>query len=587
MATKSNKNKPLRRSKQNYIFTYYQSIKDGSVTVGKWVLLVYEYIVKGLEEKTFFYDPKKADHVIHWIESHCFHTEGRLAPNPLKLELWQKALLSLIFAIVDEKGLRQFREIFLVMARKNGKSLLASSIARYIWVNEGYGTKVFNIAPKLDQADIVYQNIWTMTTLDPEWKAKKELTLARDPHGRRINEDDETMEKHRQTDLFIPANNSTVKKIAFSAKKSDGFNPSICICDEVASWDAAQGLKQYEVMKSGMGSRDEPIMLSISTSGYINDGIYDELLKRSTRFLLGESKEKKLLPVIYQIDDIEKWNDINELQKSNPNLGVSVSVDYLIEEIAIAEQSLSKKAEFLTKYANVKQSSSLAWLDSQTVLKCVCEPLSLDDFRDSYAVMGIDLSRTTDLTCAVCLIERDGIIYTFARFYMPREKVDEMTAREGIPYRTYIQRGFLYESGDNFIDYHDVFNWFRELIENYRIYPLKVGYDRYSSQYLIQDMNEYGAQTDDVFQGTNLTPVIRSAEGLMKDGKIKIGDNDLLKIHFLNSALKMDAETERVKLIKIEQRSHIDGMAAFLDALCMREKYHDEIGIQLKNERSN
>ena len=115
---------------------------------------------------------------------------------------------------------------------------------------------------------------------------------------------------------------------------------------------------------------DNPsILLSCSTSGYINDSIYDELIKRATRFLMGDSKETKLAPFLYMIDDIGKWNDINELRKSNPNLGVSVSVDFLLEEIAIAEGSLSKKAEFITKYANLKQNSSMAWLSAQTIEK--------------------------------------------------------------------------------------------------------------------------------------------------------------------------------------------------------------------------
>ena len=582
--TKTKKTKPAPKSKENYIFTYYQQIKDGTITVNRYVLMVYEYIVKGLEAKTFYFDQKKADHVITWIEKHCFHTEGKLAPGPFVLELWQKALLSLIFGIVDDKGLRQFREVFLVMARKNGKSLLASAMARYMWINEGYGTKIFNIAPKLDQADIIYQNIWTMTTLDQEWQQKKEATQVRDAHKRRINGDDETLERHRMSDLIYPVNNAIVKKIAFSAKKSDGFNPSICICDEVASWDAAQGLKQYEVMKSGMGAREEPIMLSISTAGYINDGIYDELLKRSTRFLLGESKEKRLLPVIYQIDDVEKWNDINELRKSNPNLGVSVSVDYLLDEINIAEDSLSRKAEFMTKMCNIKQNSSVAWLSSQTIQKCICEPLHLENYRECYGVLGIDLSRTIDLSAAVLLIQKDGIINAFARFYMPREKVEEATARDGLPYRAYIQRGILYESGDNFIDYHDVVDWVKELVQMH-IYPLMIGYDRYSAQYMVQELQAGGCRCDDVFQGENLTSTIREFEGLAKDGKIKIGDNDLLKIHFLNSALKMNAETERVKLIKIDQRAHIDGMAAMLDAMCVRQKWWDEIGSRLTNER--
>ena len=572
-------------SSDNYILAYYQQIKDGSVVVGKYVEQVYSFLVKGLEQKEFFFDQKKALNCIEWIEEHCRHTEGRLATQPFRLELWQKALLSAMYGIVDEKGFRQFRECLLVVGRKNGKSLFASAVARYTWENEGFGTRVYNVAPKLEQADLVYDNIWVMTTLDPEWQEKKKLAEERDAHKRKVNEDDGTMPRHRQSDLYIPAYNSTCKKIAFSAKKSDGFNPSLCICDEIAAWDSAQGLKQYEAMKSGMGAREEPMLLSISTANYINDGIYDELMLRSTRFLNGESKEKRLLPVIYMIDDPTKWNDINELRKSNPNMNVSVSVDYLLEEIAIAEGSLSKKAEFLTKYCNIKQNSSVAWLDTQTIEKCCGQELHIEDFENCYAVMGIDLSRTTDLTAAVLLIEKNGEIYTFARFYLPANKIEEATQRDGVPYQMYVQRGFLYPSGDNFIDYKDVFEWARELIEKHRIYILQVGYDRYSSQYLIGDMKDYGFHVDDVFQGENLTPVIRESEGLMKDGKIDIGNNDLLKAHFYNSALKVNAETERCKLIKIEQRSHIDGMAAFLCAMTVRQKWWNEIGHQLVNER--
>ena len=324
---------------ESYIHAYYQDIIDGSVVVGRWVRLLYEYIIHGLEEKRFFFDPKKANNAIEWIEAHCFHTEGPLAPGPFLLELWQKALLSCMFGIVDGNGNRQFREVVLIVARKNGKSIFAAAIARYIWCTDGFGTKVFTTAPKLEQAEIIYSNIWVMTQLDPEWQEKDRKRSAREKHEKRT-EDIGDMERHRQSDLYIPVTNSTVKKIAFAAKRSDGFNPSLCICDEIAAWEGDKGLKQYEVLKSAQGARPEPLLLSCSTSGYQNDGIYDEILKRSTRFLLGDSKETRLLPVLYMIDDIEKWNDINELRKSNPNLGVSVSVDYLLEEIAVAEGAL-------------------------------------------------------------------------------------------------------------------------------------------------------------------------------------------------------------------------------------------------------
>jgi phage terminase large subunit-like protein len=306
-------------------------------------------------------------------------------------------------------------------------------------------------------------------------------------------------------------------------------------------------------------------------------------MRRATRFLLGDSKENRLLPVLYMIDDVEKWNDLNELKKSNPNLGVSISYDYMLEEIAIAEGSLPKKNEFMVKYCNIKQNSSLAWLSTKTVEKCINKPLRAEDLVHSYAVAGIDLSQTTDLTCALVLVERDGIINVLPKFWLPKNKLEDAIARDNLPYELYIQKGWLELSGEEFVDYHDCYNWIVEMVEKYQILPQVVGYDRYSSQYLIQDMKTYGFVTDDVYQGDNLWGVLQEMEGLLKEGRINIGDNDLMKIHLLNAGIKMNKERGRGKLIKLNASAHIDGCAALADALCVRQKHYSEIGERLKN----
>lgn len=549
----------------NYIYEYYQQIKDGSVTVGKWIRLLYEMIIKGLENKSFFYSHKKAQASILFVENFCHHHEGELAPQRIKLELWQKSTLALIFGIVDENGLRVFREIFLVVARKNGKTLFAAAIAEYCTFLDGeYGGRIYFAAPKLEQAYLCFEAYHQMILQEPELNA---------------------MAQKRRADIYIKETNTTAKALAFNAQKSDGLNISVCIADECASWKGDAGLKFYEVIKSSFGARKQPILLSISTAGYLNDGIYDELMKRSTRVLKGDSKESRLLPVLYMIDDITKWNDINELRKSNPNLGVSVSIDYMLEEIAIAEGSLSKRNEFICKYCNIKQSGSQAWLDAPIVEKATGEPLKFEDFTDSYAVCGIDLSQTTDLTACTCIIERDGILNVFAHFWLPSAKIEDATQRDGVPYEIFIQRGFLSPSGDNFVDYEDVYEWLVRLVNEYRIYPLMTGYDRWSSQFLVKKLqNEAGFHMDDVYQGDNLWGTMQNLEGMLKDGKINIGDNDLLKSHLLNSAVKMSTERGRGRLVKINQYAHIDGTAALLDAMVVREKWNLEIGQQLKNE---
>lgn len=547
----------------NYILAYYQQIQDGTVKVSKWVRLIYEYIIKGLENKTFFYNHKKAQASVMFVEQFCHHHEGELAPQRIKLELWQKALLSVIFGIVDEDGYRHYREIFVTCGRKQGKSLLMSCIASYCTFLDGeYGGRVFFVAPKLDQARLCFDAYYQMILKEPE--------LSK-------------MAVKRRSDIYIASTNTSAKPLSFNYQTSDGLNCSCVIADEIASWKGDAGLKQYEVIKSSFGARKQGLLLSISSGGYVNDGIYDELIKRSTRFLLGDSKEKRLLPFLYMIDDPDKWNDINELRKANPNLGVSVSADYLLEELAVAEISLSKASEFKTKYACLKQNSSLAFLESQVVMDA-CRPFDIKEIENSYAVAGLDLSQTTDLSCSCILTERNGVIYCLSQFFLPRGRIEELQSRDGIPYEHFVTKGWLTLSGDKYIDYRDVYDWFVKMMNEHQLYILKIGYDRYSAQYLVNDLKEYGFHCDDVYQGDNLWGVIQKTEAILKERKLIIGDNDLMKSHMLDSAIKMSHERGRGRLTKIHQTAHIDGFASLVDAMTMREKYWSEIGERLKNE---
>ena len=547
----------------NYIYSYYQAIKDGSEIVGRWIELLYTKIVQGIQKKQYIYDAKKANRAITFVENFCRHHEGELAPQLIKLEPWQKALTAAMFGIVDNEGRRVFVETVMVIARKNGKTLYAAAVCAYaIFCDGEYGARVFFCAPKLQQASLCYDAFCQMVSKDQELDA---------------------LCKKRRTDIYIESTNSSAAPLALSAKKSDGFNISVCVADEFASWRGDPGKKMYEVIKSSFGARRQPILLSISTAGYENDGVYDELIKRGTSWLLGSSKETRLLPVFYMIDDPEKWNDINELKKANPKLGVSIPVDYMLEEIAIAEQSLSKKYEFLCKYCNVKQSSAMAWVSADTVRAASCEEITLESLRGCYCVLGVDLSQSVDLTACSIVARKNGKDYVHTHFWLPTNALEAATARDGIPYREYIDRGILSLSGESYIDYEDVSAWIEKLVTDYEILPLKIGYDRYSSQYLIKTLKAQGFHTDDVFQGYNLTQCIYEMEAGMKDGTLLIGDNDLLKAHILNTALYSDAESRRVKIVKISKYAHIDAVAATLCALVVRGKYYDEIGEQLEN----
>ncbi len=555
---------------ENAIIAYWNEINTGGVTVGKWIRQLYEVIISGIDEGRWFYDDRLARNAIGFIERYCHHYKGVLAPKRIRLSLWERASISLIFGIVDAAGKRQFREVFWVVGRKQGKTLLAAAIACYMSYAAGeYGSEIYFLAPKLDQADLCYSALEFNVHAEPELDSITRSTKYRG--------------------LMIQETNTMVKKLAFTSKKSDGYSPMCYVADEVAAWPGSNGLRQWEVMVSGTGAREEPLGMAISSGGYENEGLFDELMKRGTGFLMGNSREQHLLPIIYMIDDPEKWNDLTELRKSLPGLGESVSEDFIRKEMDVAEESVSKAIEFRTKYCNLKQSISTAWLRAEDINKAFGHHKSLESLKNHYCVGGVDLSQSVDLTSACIVTEVDGILWVHAHFWLPNKRLEEATKRDNIPYEIYIRRGFLSLSGEEFINNDDVVLWFMSLVKEYKIFPLQIGYDRWSAQDMVQKLQGKSFHLDSVTQGFNLSTVEDTVEGMLREGRIRdMDDNDLLKIHFADSAQQMESNTEyahpRKKLVKISKNAHVDGMAALLDAMAMRQFRWAELGKRLTNK---
>ncbi len=540
------------------------------MNAGKWIRLLYEVILQGITDHRWFYNRKKADNAIRFIERYCHHYKGKLAPQRIKLSLWERATIELIFGIVDERVKRVFVEVFLVIGRKQGKTILCAAICTYLAYCGEYGSECYALAPKIDQSDLLFSAVEYNVHAEPELDAITKSTKYRG--------------------LFIQETNTTIKKLAFSSKKSDGYNPMFWSADEVAAWPGVNGLRQWEVMVSGTGAREEPLGIALSSGGYENEGLFDELMKRGTAFLLGNSREKHILPIIYMIDDPAKWDDLEELEKSLPGLGESVSREFIRKEIDVAHESISKEIEFKTKYANLKQNLSTAFLKAENINKMFGWRKPMEEIRGHYVVTGVDLSQSVDLTCAILVCEVDGILWTKAHFWLPAKRLEEAMKRDGVPYDIYIKKGFLSLSGEEFIDPDDVLRWHMDLVKKYKVYPLMVGYDRWSSMEWVQKMTNKHFKTDSVTQGFNLSNVMDKVEGLIREGRLRdMDDNDLLKIHLADAAQKMESNMERAHprkmLVKISTKAHVDGMAALMDAIAMREFKWNELGPRLLNKR--
>lgn len=555
---------------ENAIVEYRNEINTGGVVVGKWIRMLYDVLVQGFSENRWFYDERLAWNALGFIHRYCHHYKGVMAPRRMTLELWERAGISSIFGIVDGTGKRQFNQVFWPVGRKQGKTLIAGGIGTYMGYAAGeYGSEIYYLAPKLEQADLAYSALEFNVHAEPELNAITKSTKYRG--------------------LVIQETNTIIRKLAFTSKKSDGYNPMFYCADEVAAWPGVAGLRQWEVMASGTGARLEPLGLAISSGGYEDDGLYDELMKRGTGFLMGNSREQHLLPIIYMVDDGEKWDDLTELKKSLPNMGVSVSEEFIRNEIDTAHESISKEIEFKTKYCNLKQNLSTAWLRAEDINKAFGYRMSLEAIKGFYCVGGVDLSQTTDLTSACIVTEIDGTLWVHSHFWLPNKRLEEATKRDNIPYEIYIRKGFLSLSGEEFINTDDVLLWFMDLVKRFKIYPLQIGIDRYSALDLIQKLNQKSFHTDTVTQGFNLSNVSDTFEGMLREGRIRdMDNNDLLKIHMADAAQQMESNAEqahpRKKLVKISKNAHVDGMAALLDAMAMRQFKWDELGKRLTNE---
>lgn len=537
-----------------YLQEFKQDIADGKYVLGQWMQLNIQYVEKCLSEGKCLYDPLKAEKKIRFIETQCRYVEGR--SGPFLLESWQKYIVACIFGLVDEDGFRHFTEIVLIIGRKQGKSTFAAALEMTIAYTEPeLGMQLYNLAPKLQQANIIYDQ-----TL---------LMIAKNKTASKLG-------KKRRSDFYIAKTNTKISPLAFNSKKSDGFNPYFACFDEFAAWEGVKAVDMWNVMLSAQGGRHDPINLACSTANFIDGGLYDELFPRCTSVLLGTSEEENLLPFLFMIDDIQKWDDVQELKKALPNLGVSFFEKNLQKEIRKAHASPSYKNEFICKYCNIKMNTVAAWIPQEAIRLSQGDVIKPEDFQRMACVGGVDLSQTTDLTSACVVINFEGVNYVYSHFWIPAGRLKDLTERDNVNYSAMVSHGFLSLSGDKFVDYKDVTKWFVDLRKEYKLNILVIGYDRYSSTYFVDEMKQQGFLMDDVNQGTNLSPILTEFEGLIMQGLIQTGTNGLLQSHIRNTAIKREADGKRMRMLKISETKHIDGMAALIDALTVKSKYNDQ-----------
>ncbi|WP_303997119.1 terminase large subunit [Desulfovibrio piger] len=545
----------------NYARRYLKAIHEGKVVVSEPVRMVYERLEAEQADKSckYRFDLKLGLHAIEFIETFCRHYEGELAGQLVKLDLWQKAFIQTLFGWVDKKTkLRRFREFMLLVARKNGKSMLSACIMVYMLVADGEaGAQCVSIATKYDQAAIVYKTARKIIEQDPELDA-----LVRPIVG----------------GMEFKLTNSTMKALASKSKTLDGLNLHYCSCDEL---HAQEDRNLYDVTKQGMKARKQPIYGSITTAGFAREGIYDSMFEYALSVANGTVVDDRFLPMLYMLDNREEWMDPAAWQKANPGLGTIKSREQLADDVERAKNDPSYLPTLLVKDFNIQESAASAWLPF-AVLKN--EEVAPDDYLNhSYAIGGCDLSATTDLTCATLLIKRpkDPKFYVLQQYFLPKARVEqiETQGRKEAPYRLWAKQGHLTLCDTATVDYNAVTAWYVKMVQERDIRPLWVCYDAALSGYWVPQMTDTGFDMERIRQGpVTWTYPMKRMKGLFEDGLIVYQNNPMLRWCLSNTAAKASNQKgiDSIQPEKITANRRIDGMVSLLNAMVGYYNHEEE-----------
>lgn len=526
----------------------------GEIVVGKFVQLAverhYRDLIEG-SERGLVFSPAHAWHVINYIERFFVHIKGSLAGKPILLDPWQKFWTAVLYGWRRHDGRRRFTRAYEEVARKNGKSTWKGPQGAYLFMMDGEpGAEVYAVASTREQAMTVFKPAFENFK---RW-ARKSAGLSR---SFRIFEG---LNQER-----IEAGAAVFKPIASNADAQDGFNPSAVLYDEL---HAQKDRAQWDVLESGFGAREQPLLSAITTAGFILDGICTEVRGYLISVLEGRRKDDDFFGYIYTIDEGDSPFDEKVWIKANPGLGSSKTIDYLRGMSRKAKALPSALANFKTKDLNVWCNDAEGWIDLEVWDKGAAK-FHVDMLAGRECYGGLDLASTRDLTAFSLVFppsETGGDWYVLVWVWCPEAKITEQ-ADDAAPYDRWRADGWINATEGNVTDYGPV----REkIIEAMSAYDVReIGFDRWNAQQLINELMEADAPMVEIPQNTGgMYPGTRKLEELIYAKRFRHGGNPVLRWAAGNVALLYDSNDNfRPDKKRSKPKGRIDPVVATVMAL--------------------
>lgn len=550
----------------NYLMEYRDAIRKGHDSDGNVVICGLElideldHLIADLDDPRYIYDTRDAYERIDFMENCIRLTKSPFYGKPMKLMLWQKAFIEVVYSFkMRDTGFDRFKKIILLIARKNTKSETCSALGNSELILGPDGADIVCSSNDDNQASIIFDAIDVM----------------------RLMFDPDQLDTHRnQRFISNKVNGSKIFKLSDRTKNKEGRNIDFAILDEVHEMKDNVILKSIEQSQS---LKDNPKLIIITTEGFVNEGVLDDLLKQARKIIAGEDDSisaERFLPWLYTQDsEQEVWTNELSWIKSNPTLGIVKKWDYLREQVDLARKSKADRMFVLSKDFNFKQSNAQAWLMSEDFQ--YTSKFELEKFRGSLCLGSVDLAETTDLVSAKILLMRkdDPTKYVFQHYWIPELKLQNSDDKSaGAKYSEWAKDGLMTICEGNDVDLSLVADWFYELYKEYEFRLYKCGYDVKFSKDFLKRMDEYGFETEIVVQNKlTLSNAMKLVEADFKARRINYNENPIDQWCLGNASMEID-DLGNVMCVKINNQHsrRIDGAVTLIILYEIYRRYRSD-----------
>ena len=490
------------------------------------------------------FDEEAAARVVNFFTDHLCFIEGEKAGQPFQLEIWQQAIVANLFGWKRPDGTRRYREAFIFVPRKDGKTPLVAGIINYVaFCDNEPGAQIYSSAGEREQAALTFRHAAGMIHRNPDLDKRC-----------RVYRTYKSIEYYNGDAVY--------KALSADADTKHGLNAHLIVNDEL---HIQPNRDLIDTLETSTASRRQPMIIHITTAGFDKHSICYEKYDYACKVRDGIIKDEKFLPVIYEIGEDDKWTEESTWRKANPNLGVSVSLDYLRSACKEAQEVPAKENTFKRLHLNVWTEQETRWLSMDKWNAC---PVADVNLVGCSGFAGLDLSGTRDITAFVMLFLLNGFFHVVPKFWIPADKAHEREKRDGVPYTEWAKQGFISMTPGDVVDYDFVINDIMKSFEQYKIDG--VAFDRFAFESIRQRFLKLGVKEDKFIsfgQGfVSMSQPMKETESIILSGRMVHNNNPVLKWMASNVAVSQDA-AGNVKPDKKKSIEKIDGIVALIMAI--------------------